>query len=95
MFCGKQGVTGGVPQIYSINCNPFSGPKLHLYKKNASRRIKTSSVTRNQNVDVHFPPNILAPLNNNSISPNTRNANPYNINENLPLNRHLTLEASA
>lgn len=27
--------------------HPFRGPKLHLFKKGASRRIKTSSATRN------------------------------------------------
>jgi hypothetical protein len=27
--------------------NPFKGPKLHLFKKGNSRRIKTSSATRN------------------------------------------------
>lgn len=27
--------------------HPFKRPKLHLFKKDASRRIKTSSATRN------------------------------------------------
>jgi hypothetical protein len=45
----------------TLNNNPFTGPKLHLYKKNASRRIKTSSATRNFNNEGIFP-NFLTPL---------------------------------
>lgn len=36
-----------INQKVTINHHPFKGPKLHLYKKGASRRIKTSSATRN------------------------------------------------
>ena len=50
----KSPVKGGTPgknimlnQNATINYHPFKGPKLHLYKKGASRRIKTSSATRN------------------------------------------------
>ena len=31
----------------TLNANPFTRPKLHLYKKDASRGIKTSSAARN------------------------------------------------
>jgi hypothetical protein len=30
-----------------MDYHPFRRPKLHLFKKDASRRIKTSSATRN------------------------------------------------
>jgi hypothetical protein len=43
------GVTGFENQHPNMNDeeHPFKRPKLHLFKKDASRRIKTSSATRN------------------------------------------------
>jgi hypothetical protein len=35
------------PQSQLQDDHPFRRPKLHLFKKDASRRIKTSSATRN------------------------------------------------
>ena len=54
-------VIGGGTDVKASNMssNPFTGPKLHLYKKNASRRIKTSSATRNLNEEGIFPSNYL------------------------------------
>ena len=41
-FIGAQPSTAG-----GFDDHPFKRPKLHLFKKDASRRIKTSSATRN------------------------------------------------
>ncbi|CDW78576.1 UNKNOWN [Stylonychia lemnae] len=40
--------------------NPFKGPKLHLFKKGNSRRIKTSSATRNLQPIYHYENQKLA-----------------------------------
>ncbi len=52
--------------------HPFKKPKLHLFKKDASRRIKTSSATRNLNPI--YPFEGVAGLQNNKLFSNNFNS---------------------
>ena len=71
MTAGVTGFENQHPNMLLEDEHPFKRPKLHLFKKDASRRIKTSSATRN--LQPIYPLESLMPLQSKQAAFNSIN----------------------